>query len=77
MEPDDYSFMVEYEPTGKCIEIMSFKEYLDGFKEIQAFAEDIYNKIFYDIVTLVEPKSLTINLEDKSDGMQIGIWGRL
>ena len=61
--PDYYKLRLIYVPNEKLIELKSFKLYLVQFKDLKITHEAIGNRIFEDLLDLLKPKSLKIELE--------------
>jgi len=59
-QPDFAEIMVEYIPDKWCVESKSLKLYLMGYRQYGAFHEAITQKICDDLVTLLDPKKLTV-----------------
>ena len=54
--PDFGTLTITYIPAEKCIELRSFKYYLQTFRDQGIFYEDVVNKILDDIVAAISPK---------------------
>lgn len=62
-QPDFATLTLEYVPDKKCIELKSFKEYLQSFRNKGIFHENVVNKVIDDLVAAVQPRK--IRLEGK------------
>lgn len=58
--PDFGTIIVSYVPGPRCIELRSFKYYLQTFRNRGIFYEDVVNAILDDIVAAIEPRELTV-----------------
>ena len=54
--PDFATLTISYIPGPRCIELRSFKYYLQGFRNRGIFYEDVVNSILDDIVAAISPK---------------------
>jgi len=59
-QPDFGEVIVVYIPDRKCIELKSFKYYLQQFRNEGIFYEDITNRILDDMVKACSPKFMEI-----------------
>ena len=59
-QPDFASFLIEYVPEQRCIELKSLKLYMWSFREEGAFHEAVTNQILSDLVTACEPRFLRL-----------------
>lgn len=59
-QPDFGSFEIVYVPRVKMVESKSLKLYLFSFRNHGAFHEDVTNRIFNDLWTLMKPKFLRV-----------------
>ncbi|MCZ2111582.1 MAG: preQ(1) synthase [Dehalococcoidia bacterium] len=55
-QPDFGTLTIRYIPGSRCIELRSFKYYLQTFRNRGIFYEDVVNTILDDIVAAIEPK---------------------
>ena len=46
---------IEYEPDASCLELKSLKLYLNGFRNVGIFQENIVNRVLRDIVDAADP----------------------
>ena len=61
--PDFATLTVTYQPNEKCIELKSFKEYMNAYRSIGIFHEFLANKILEDLVSEVDPKEMSVNID--------------
>jgi 7-cyano-7-deazaguanine reductase len=59
-QPDFGRWVIDYCPTGKCVESKSLKLYLGSFRNYGCFWEDISNRIAGDLFELIKPKWLRL-----------------
>jgi 7-cyano-7-deazaguanine reductase len=59
-QPDFGSFEIMYVPNKKMVESKSLKLYLFSFRNHGEFHEDVTNRIFKDLWTLMSPKFMRI-----------------
>lgn len=55
-QPDFGTLTITYIPGERCIELRSFKYYLQTFRNRGIFYEDVVNTILDDIVAAIDPK---------------------
>lgn len=58
--PDFGTLVVRYVPAARCIELRSFKYYLQTFRNRGIFYEDVVNTVLDDIVAAIAPRRLTV-----------------
>jgi 7-cyano-7-deazaguanine reductase len=61
--PDFGSVSISYVPDKKCLELKSFKLYINAFREVKIFHESITELIFADFLAAVKPKKAKIIVE--------------
>jgi len=54
--PDFGVLTILYMPNKWCVELKSFKYYINGFRDIGIFQENVVNRILADFVKAVKPK---------------------
>lgn len=54
--PDFGTLTITYTPGARCVELRSFKYYLQTFRNRGIFYEDVVNVILDDIVAAIEPR---------------------
>jgi 7-cyano-7-deazaguanine reductase len=59
-QPDFGTITVTYTPRGKCIELKSFKLYLQSFRNEGIFYENVTNAILDDLVGVLAPQWMKI-----------------
>lgn len=53
--PDFGTLTIEYEPDSSCLELKSLKLYLNGYRNVGIFQENIVNRVLRDIVDAADP----------------------
>lgn len=66
--PDQATYLLRYVPGKKCIESKSFKLYLMSYRNAGAFMERITNDIINDLVKVLQPKGMTLEMDFNSRG---------
>lgn len=59
-QPDFGTIIVTYTPEARCIELRSFKFYLQAFRNRGIFYENVVNTILDDIVAAIQPRHLMV-----------------
>lgn len=59
-QPDFGTLTITYVPDRRCFELKSLKLYLQRYRNIGAFYEDVTNRILDDLVAVTEPRSMSI-----------------
>ena len=59
-QPDFGTITLVYVPEGRCIELRSFKFYLQAFRDRGIFYEDVVNVILDDVVAAIAPRRATV-----------------
>jgi 7-cyano-7-deazaguanine reductase len=62
-QPDFGTIKLVYVPDKKCIELKSYKFYLQSFRNRGIFYEDITNLILNDLVNILKPRRMTVSSE--------------
>lgn len=58
--PDFGTLVITYVPGSRCIELRSFKYYLQSFRQRGIFYEDVVNTVLDDIVGAIAPVRCTV-----------------
>ena len=66
--PDFGTITIRYVPDKSCIELKSLKYYFLEFRNAGIFYENITNRILDDLVSLLQPRSLSVKTEWKARG---------
>ena len=67
-QPDFAEFYLQYVPDKLCVELKSLKLYMGSYRDVGAFHEDITNKIFSHLFTLIKPRFMKIHANWKVRG---------
>lgn len=59
-QPDFGTILIKYTPDQRCIELRSFKFYLQTYRNRGIFYEDVVNTVLDDIVAAIQPRLLTV-----------------
>jgi len=59
-QPDFGTIEIEYVADRRCIELKSLKFYLQGFRNVGVFYEDVVNRILDDLVAACSPRRMTV-----------------
>jgi len=62
-QPDFGTIRLTYVPDKLCVELKSYKFYLQSFRTCGIFYEDVTNRILDDLVKALKPRSMTITTE--------------
>lgn len=58
--PDFGSVKIDYVPDKKCLELKSFKLYINAFRDVKIFHETVTEVIFADFLEAIQPKKAKI-----------------
>ncbi len=61
--PDFYRIRIIYVPDSRLVELKSLKFYLQSFRDIGITHESLLNVIFEDLLDILQPKYLRIELD--------------
>ena len=53
--PDFGTVRVEYEPDAECLELKALKLYLNGYRNVGIFQENLVNRVLRDVVAACAP----------------------
>ncbi len=59
-QPDFGTIEIEYVADRLCVELKSLKFYLQGFRNVGVFYEDLVNRILDDLVGALAPRRMTV-----------------
>jgi 7-cyano-7-deazaguanine reductase len=59
-QPDFGTVQVEYVAAARCIELKSLKLYLQSYRNVGVFYEDVVNRILDDLVAACRPRRMTV-----------------
>lgn len=61
--PDFGKVTIKYVPNDKCLELKSFKLYINAFRNLKIFHETVTEVIFQDFLEAIEPKKAKIEVD--------------
>ena len=59
-QPDFATIEIEYVAEQLCVELKSLKLYLQGYRSVGVFYEDVVNRILDDLVAALSPRRMTV-----------------
>jgi 7-cyano-7-deazaguanine reductase len=62
-QPDFGTLKFTYVADAKCVELKSLKLYLQSFRDQGIFYEDVTNRILNDLVSVLQPRRMTLKAE--------------
>lgn len=66
--PDWYKVEIYYDPSGLCLETKSLKLYLQTFRDVGIFCEDLCVRILEDIDEALQPRWISVEVKQQSRG---------
>ena len=67
-QPDFATITLEYEPDQLCVELKSYKFYLQSYRNDGIFFESLTNKILDDLVEVTQPRFMKVTAEFNTRG---------
>lgn len=67
-QPDFATIILEYIPNKLCIELKSYKIYLNSFRNDGIFYESVTNKILDDLIAVCKPRYMKVTAEFNTRG---------
>lgn len=61
--PDFGEVKIEYVPNKKCLELKSFKLYINAFRNVKIFHETVTEVIFADFLEAIKPQKAKITVD--------------
>ena len=61
--PDFATIYIKYIPDQKCVELKSLKLYINKFRNMNIFHEDVTNGILDDLVKLLNPHEIEVTAD--------------
>jgi 7-cyano-7-deazaguanine reductase len=58
--PDFGKLVLRYVPDKVCLELKSYKMYLNEYRNLGIFQENVVNRVLLDVVKAAKPKSATV-----------------
>ena len=59
-QPDFGAIEIEYVAGPRCLELKALKFYLQGYRGVGVFYEDVVNRILDDLVAACRPRRMTV-----------------
>lgn len=59
-QPDYGTIVFRYVPDQQCVELKSLKMYLQAYRNLGIFYEQVTNRIMDDFVAIVQPRKATV-----------------
>src|SRR5438093_7445372 len=59
-QPDFGTLTITYVPDRKCVELKSLKLYLQQFRNVGVFYEDVTNRILDDLTAVLNPRTMAL-----------------
>lgn len=61
--PDFATIYIKYIPDQKCVELKSLKLYINKFRNVGVYHEDVTNTIMTDLINLLDPHELDVTAD--------------
>jgi 7-cyano-7-deazaguanine reductase len=58
--PDFATVTIAYVPDARCVELKSLKEYLNGYRNLGIFNENVVNRVLRDLVAALAPRRMRV-----------------
>jgi 7-cyano-7-deazaguanine reductase len=58
--PDFGKLVLRYVPDKQCLELKSYKMYLNAYRDLGIFQENVVNRVLQDVVKAAQPKFATV-----------------
>lgn len=58
--PDFAVITIQYSPDKSCLELKSFKQYINAYRDVGIFHEHVVNKILDDLVKACKPRAISV-----------------
>ncbi len=58
--PDFGKIVLRYVPAARCLELKSYKMYLNAYRDLGIFQENVVNRVLRDVVKAAKPKVATV-----------------
>lgn len=66
--PDFATFTIRYRPDKFCLELKSFKYYINAYRDVGIFHEHVVNRILDDLVKACRPRQMILSGEFNQRG---------
>jgi 7-cyano-7-deazaguanine reductase len=67
-QPDFATIIISYVPDALCVELKSLKMYLQSFRNVGIFYEDVINRMLDDFVAVLRPRWMEVRGEFNTRG---------
>ena len=58
--PDFATLTIVYVPDARCVELKSLKEYVNAYRGLGIFNENVVNRVLGDLVSALAPRRMTV-----------------
>jgi 7-cyano-7-deazaguanine reductase len=58
--PDFATLTITYVPAARCVELKSLKEYLNAYRNLGIFNENVVNRVLEDLARAMRPRRLSV-----------------
>ena len=58
--PDFATLTVTYVPDRRCVELKSLKEYVNAYRSLGIFNENVVNRVLEDLVRVLQPRRMAV-----------------
>jgi 7-cyano-7-deazaguanine reductase len=58
--PDFATLTVTYVPDARCVELKSLKEYVNAYRNVGIFNENVVNRVLADLVAALAPRRMKV-----------------
>ena len=58
--PDFATLTITYVPDARCVELKSLKEYVNAYRNLGIFNENVVNRVLEDLVRALAPRRLSV-----------------
>jgi len=66
---------IRYMPDRHCLELKSLKQYLQSYRNLGIFQENIVNRVLEDVVRWAKPEWVEVKGDfDRGAGFQLSLW---
>lgn len=58
--PDFATLTITYVPDRRCVELKSLKEYVNAYRSLGIFNENVVNRVLEDLILALEPRRVSV-----------------
>jgi len=58
--PDFATLTITYVPDARCVELKSLKEYVNAYRNLGIFNENVVNRVLTDLVAALSPRRMRV-----------------